>query len=165
MTFSIAHEPARFRLMIPTLLAGFGVLLLGGCTTVEKGPPMSDAQLKAIERTNTAAIDKLMKGEKLQSPPYPATVPAEGAACKSLVVVKRHMMLSEYTAGFIVKGNLRPWAIYRYDVDAKGVVSNVRPLQSSGPEAVDFEFKASVESWTFAPGKGAKDCIAEMKIT
>lgn len=165
MTVAIALKSTCSLRLIPLFWAGLGISVLSACSTTEKGPPMSEAQLKAIETTNNAAMEKLLKGEKLSVPPYPATVPAEGAACKSLVVVKRHMMLSQYTAGFIVKANIRPWAIYRYDVGATGIVSNVRPLQSSGPEIVDFDFKASVESWTFAPGKGAKDCIAEMKIT
>lgn len=143
----------------------FAVLLAGCSATTQKRETMSEEQRTALSRDYADAVKQLTDGGGTKLPPYPTAIPSEGPDCKALVSRDRQMGLSLGTVRLLTATGKRPWAIYRFDVDAKGTVSNVRLLQSSGPKSVEFDFKRSIESWKFAPSVTAKDCIAEMKIS
>lgn len=141
-------------------------MMIAGCSaTTQKSKPMPEEQRVALTQDYADAAKRLTDGSGMKLRPYPSTVPADGPDCKALVSRKREMLLSMATVRLLTASGQRPWAIYRFDVGTKGTVSNVHLIQSSGLKSVEFDFKASIESWQFATGTVAKNCIAEMKIS
>ncbi len=148
--------------------AVFTGLLLAGCnSTRTEQRQVSPEQRAAQNEEISTALRDVSEGRSSQLPPYPgkAEIPKQGAGCDALVSKKREMGISAAAIQVLQVTKQKPWGIFLFDVDASGRTSNVRAVKTAGMKSVDMDFKQSIESWQFAPGAGAKGCVAEMKIT
>lgn len=130
--------------------------------------PTTPEYRQALSKQYSDAAKAISQKKKITVPPYPQKnqVPTESAACKNLKdAKKRQMIISEANLRFIALTDVRPWAIYKFDVNSSGVPSNLRLVKSAGLQASNHDFAESIKQWRFVPtGATIRDCVAEMRI-